>query len=92
MRMARVNITVPDGILQAARAAGLNVSRLATAALAEELDRQRKVTALDAYLAEMQAALGPIGVEEAAAAERWVDSVLAGQPAPARSRRRSRST
>jgi post-segregation antitoxin (ccd killing protein) len=91
MRMARVNITVPDEILQAARAAGLNVSRLATAALGEELDRQQKVAALDAYLAELQTVLGPIGAEQAAAAERWVDSVLAGQPAPARPRRRSRS-
>jgi post-segregation antitoxin (ccd killing protein) len=91
MRMARVNITVPDEIMHAARAAGLNVSRLASVALAEELDRQQKVAALDAYLADLQTALGPIGVDEAASAERWVDSVLAGQPAPMRSRRRPRS-
>ena len=32
VRMSRVNITVPDGIIAQAKAAGLNVSRLATAA------------------------------------------------------------
>ena len=43
MRMARVNITLPDDLLNQARAAGLNVSRLAAAALAEELDRRAKL-------------------------------------------------
>lgn len=39
MRMARVNITVPDDLLGRAKAAGLNVSRLAAGALAAELER-----------------------------------------------------
>ena len=46
MRMARVNITVPDDVVAQAKAAGLNVSRLATAALVEELDRRNKIAAL----------------------------------------------
>lgn len=58
MRMARVNSTVPDELLEQARA-GLNVSRLAAAALTEELDRLAKITALAAYLAELDSELGP---------------------------------
>ena len=80
MRMARVNITVPDDVVTEARAAGLNVSRLATAALVEELDRRSKIAALDDYLAELEAELGPIPAEEGAPAVRWVDEVLAGTP------------
>jgi post-segregation antitoxin (ccd killing protein) len=75
MRMARVNITVPDELLGRARAAGLNVSRLAAAALAEELDRRAKVAELDAYLAEMDAELGPVPAEELAAAAQWADRI-----------------
>lgn len=71
MRMARVNITLPDGLLQEARAAGLNVSGVAAAGLAEELDRRRKVEALDRYLAELDVELGPIPADERAAAARW---------------------
>jgi post-segregation antitoxin (ccd killing protein) len=41
MRMARVNITVPDDLLGRAKVAGLNVSRLASAALAAELERRQ---------------------------------------------------
>jgi post-segregation antitoxin (ccd killing protein) len=85
MRMARVNITVPDDIAHRARAAGLNVSRVASAALAEELDRLAKIDALDAYLAQHEAEHGPISAEEQAAAEAWVSRVLA-KPAPKRRR------
>lgn len=52
MRMARVNITVPDDLLSRARAAGLNVSRVAAAALSEELDQRAKTAELDRYLRE----------------------------------------
>ena len=44
---------VPDDVAAEARAAGLNVSRVATAALVEELDRRAKTKALDAYLAQL---------------------------------------
>lgn len=73
MRMARVNITLPDDLLEQARAAGLNVSRTAATALAEELDRRAKVAALDSYLRELDIALGPIGADDEAAAREWAD-------------------
>ena len=76
MRMARVNITLPDALLNQARAAGLNVSRLAAAALAEELDRRAKVHELDAYLAELDNELGPVPQHELRAAQEWADAVL----------------
>jgi post-segregation antitoxin (ccd killing protein) len=76
MRMARVNITVPDELLHQARAAGLNVSRLAATALAEEIDRQAKIAELDAYLAALDAELGPVPGHELDAARQWADAVL----------------
>ena len=76
MRMARVNITLPDALLNQARAAGLNVSRLAAAALAEELDRRAKVHELDAYLAELDNELGPVPQHELRAARDWADAIL----------------
>jgi post-segregation antitoxin (ccd killing protein) len=97
VRMTRVNITVPDEVAAAARTARLNVSRVATAALIEELDRRGKIEALDRYLADLEAELGPIGPEEAAAATAWADRVLAPQalaprdvtPSAVQKRRRS---
>jgi hypothetical protein len=88
MRMARVNITVPDDLLIRARAAGLNVSRLAAAALADELDRQAKLGELDAYLADLDAELGPVPQHELKAAREWADAVLpAGRGGSARQAR-----
>lgn len=78
MRMARVNITVPDELLAQARAAGLNVSRLASSAVAEELDRLAKIAELDSYLAELEAELGPLGDQEVAAARTWADQLSTG--------------
>ena len=69
--MARVNITIPDDVLARARDAGLNVSRIAAAALAEELDRRAKIDALDDYLREVDVALGPVSAEDEAAAREW---------------------
>lgn len=79
MRMARVNITLPDDLLREARAAGLNVSGVAAAGLADELDRRRKIDALDRYLAELDVELGPIPADERATAERWA-AQLDGRP------------
>jgi hypothetical protein len=42
----------------------------------EELDRRAKVEALDTYLASLEAELGPVSPEEAAAATAWADRVL----------------
>jgi post-segregation antitoxin (ccd killing protein) len=89
MRMARVNITVPDDVAAQARAAGLNVSRVATTALIEELDRRTKIDALDTYLANLEAELGPIDPEEAAAATAWADGVLTTARPAVRKRRQS---
>lgn len=89
MRMARVNITVPDDLLDRARAAGLNVSRLTASALSEELDRRAKIAALDSYLQELEAELGPISSGEQDAAQQWADRVLeaSGQPRSGRATR-----
>lgn len=84
--MARVNITVPDEVVTRARSVGLNVSRVATAALVEELDRRGKVAALDAYLAELDVSLGPATEAEQVDAVRWVDGLFDQAPA---SRRRA---
>jgi post-segregation antitoxin (ccd killing protein) len=89
MRMSRVNITVPDEVIAQARKAGLNVSRVATTALIEELDRRAKTQALDTYLAKLEAELGPIGPEEAAEAAAWVDAVLSPVQPALRKRRQS---
>lgn len=83
MRMARVNITVPDDLLDRARAAGLNVSRTAAEALADELDRRAKIAELDRLLAEWDAELGPLSADERDAARTWADSALA-EPAAGR--------
>jgi hypothetical protein len=80
MRMVRVNITLPDELLNQARAVGLNVSRLAAAALAEELDRRAKIGELDAYLADLDNELGPVPQHELRAAREWADAILPPGP------------
>jgi hypothetical protein len=77
MRMARVNITVPDDVLRGARTAHLNVSRIAASALSEELSRRAKIAALDIYLHELEVQMGPVGEDEQLAARGWADRVLA---------------
>lgn len=86
MRMARVNITVPDEVLERSKAAGLNVSRVSSEALSEELDRRAKIVALDRYLRELDVEMGPVASAERAAAREWADRTLgdAGQLPPSR--------
>ena len=91
MRMSRVNITIPDDVVAQARAAGLNVSRLATTALIEELDRRNKIEALDAYLALLERELGPIPTDDQAAATVWVDQAIVPQVTARTGPRRRRS-
>ncbi|MEV4419302.1 type II toxin-antitoxin system CcdA family antitoxin [Patulibacter sp. NPDC049589] len=74
--MARVNITVPDAVLEQARTAGLNVSRVASRALAEELDRRARILALDRYLGELEDELGPVPEDEQRAARAWADGAF----------------
>ena len=76
MRMARVNITVPDELYRRARQAELNVSRLAQLAVAAELQRRAKIAELDAYLAELEDELGPTSGDERAEARAWADKAL----------------
>lgn len=76
MRMARVNISMPEDVYRRARRAGLNISQLAQRAVGAELDRLAKTAALDAYLAELEAELGPIGETERVEASTWADRVL----------------
>jgi post-segregation antitoxin (ccd killing protein) len=84
MRMARVNITMPEDLYSQAKQAGLNVSQLAQQAIAVELARMAKVAALDRYLAELESELGPTSDAERADAKAWADQVL-GQTSTRRS-------
>ncbi|MGI8411125.1 MAG: type II toxin-antitoxin system CcdA family antitoxin [Solirubrobacteraceae bacterium] len=77
--MARVNITVSDDLLERSRAAGLNVSRVSSDALSEELDRRERIGALDRYLRALDVELGPVPTDEQAAAREWADRAL-GEP------------
>lgn len=76
MRMARVNITMPDDLYGQARGAGLNISQLAQSAVAAELARLAKIAELDAYLTELEAELGPTSDAERADAKAWADQLL----------------
>lgn len=76
MRMARVNITIPDELYRRARSAGLNVSQLAQQAVAAELTRLARIAELDAYLAELDAELGPTTAAEREEASTWADGLL----------------
>lgn len=76
MRMARVNITMPDDLYTRAKRAGMNVSQIAQRAVAGELSRLAKIAELDAYLAELEAELGPTSDEERANAQEWAAKVL----------------
>lgn len=76
MRMARVNVTISDQLLKHARGAGLNISKLTAAALCDELNRRSKLAQLDAYLAELEAELGPVDPVAMAEAARWADGVF----------------
>lgn len=82
MRMARVNITIPDELLGRARAHDLNVSAAAAAGVEAALLRIDKNVALDRWLAEMEEEEGPSTPEEIAKAQAWLDSAyVVGGPA-----------
>ncbi len=80
MRMARVNITMPDEMHRQAKQAGLNVSQLAQRAVAAELTRLARITQLDAYLAELESELGPTSDAERAEAKTWADGLFGSTP------------
>jgi hypothetical protein len=76
MRMARVNISLPDQLVNHAKGAGLNISQLAARAISDELNRRSKLAEFDAYLVEMQAEFGPVDPQKMAEAEEWADRVV----------------
>jgi post-segregation antitoxin (ccd killing protein) len=76
VRMARVNITMPDDLHSRAKQAGLNVSQVTQRAIAAELNRLAKIAEVDAYLAELDAELGPTSETERAEAKAWADKAL----------------
>lgn len=55
-----------------------------TDALKEELDRRAKVAALERYLNELDAELGPASGDEQAAAREWADRALGASDEPRR--------
>jgi post-segregation antitoxin (ccd killing protein) len=60
MRMARVNVYLPDDLAKEAKAAGLNVSNLTQAALRRAL----AVSRVDEWLADVTA-MRPLGISHA---------------------------
>jgi len=67
---------MPDELYQQARQAGLDISQFAQRAVAGELTRLAKIAALDTYLSELEASLGPTSDTEGADAPAWADRVL----------------
>ncbi|MBI2708922.1 MAG: hypothetical protein HYX34_04420 [Actinobacteria bacterium] len=80
MCMARRNISLPDDLDEQARSERLNVSSLAQRAVVDELDRRRRMAALDAWLDELDAADGVPSATARARAETWLASATAGKP------------
>ena len=78
--MARRNISLPDDLDDLARRAKLNVSALARRAVAAELDRQRRMAVLDAWLDELDAIYGAPSAEARAQAESWLATATALKP------------
>ena len=79
--MGRMNISMSDDLIGKARALGLNVSRLAAAAVTQEVRRAEKIEYIDRYLAEHELEHGPISEDELRGAEAWVERVMGGNAA-----------
>jgi post-segregation antitoxin (ccd killing protein) len=86
--MPRVNIWLPEDLHRAAKDLGLPLSELAQRAIALEVERHRKGTLLDAYLAELDDELGPATPEQTAEADSWA-ARLAGSDTGHESKSRS---
>jgi post-segregation antitoxin (ccd killing protein) len=80
---ARRNISLPEELDEAARAAGLNVSALTQQAIVVALDRKARMARLGAWLDQLDAEHGPPSAEAVAEAEAWFAS---GVPAVAKGR------
>lgn len=82
MRMARVNVYLPDDLLADAKEAGLPVSELTQAAVRDELAKRGRLRALERFIRELADAQGPATAAEMAEAEAWAESVVAAATAP----------
>lgn len=78
--MARRNVSLPDDLDEQARQARLNVSALTQRAVIDELDRRRRVAALDAWLDELDSVHGAPSAKATAEAEAWVASAIPVKP------------
>lgn len=78
MRMARVNISIPDELYRQAKDSGVNISRLARKAISSELDDLARIAAVDRYLSELEAEFGAVAPAEQARADAAVDAIIAG--------------
>lgn len=68
---------LPDDLYALLKEGGMSASQLLQGAVREEARRQELCSALDAYLAEMDALYDPPSEEERAAAEAWAAEVAA---------------
>ena len=75
LRMARVNTTIPDDLLERARERGLNISEITRLGLEAELRRRDNADGLAMLLAEMEADLGAPSAPDEADAEAWARRV-----------------
>jgi len=96
--MARRNISLPDELDERARRAHLNVSALAQHAVAQELDRQSRMAALDAWLDELDATHGAPSRKAFAEARTWMAAAhhietrpTTGRPSPRRAAKAPRT-
>jgi post-segregation antitoxin (ccd killing protein) len=80
VRMARVNIVLPDELYARAKKAGLNISRIAQTAVATELEHRAKLADLDRYLASLDDELGPVSPAEQADADAWAARLFGPEP------------
>jgi post-segregation antitoxin (ccd killing protein) len=74
--MARLNVYIPDELAKRAKSAELNISALAQAAIADELQRR----ATDSWLASLQEPRGRVSHRAALAALDGARDELAGEP------------
>lgn len=78
VRMARVNISIPEELLARARARKLDISEVARRALETDLRRLDNADGMAMLQAEMEADLGVPTDEEMAEARAWADRVYRG--------------
>jgi post-segregation antitoxin (ccd killing protein) len=90
--MARRNISLPNELDEQARTARLNVSALAQRAVADELDRRRRMAALDRWLDELDDAHGVPLDEHIEEARAWVASAMRAAEVPTATAKKSVKT